>query len=158
MSVNFSGIVPNNPPFNNRILLDANYIANIALPNAANVVNTGNINLLVANPFPTTETVNVQLVIAASTGSNNSKNVNACIQTTEANTDGTANSANWINMPTLANVLLTTVDNGSSSNPGGNVVVKLPPGQCKQFIRGQFAGEANGGNPSGSNGTIQLLF
>lgn len=158
MSVNFSGIVPINPPFNNRILLDANYIANVALPNAANSTNTAALNLLVANPFPTTETINVQVVIAAATNTANSKNINAVIQHTEAAADGTAN-ANWVNIATLAVPLLVTADNAGGGNPGGNVVVKLPPnGVTKQFIRAQFTGEANGGNASGSNGTIQLLF
>ena len=144
-------------PFNDRILLDANYIQNIALPNAANVANTNAIDLLQDNPFPTSETINVQLVIGTATNTANSKNINAALQTTTANTDGTPNSANWVNIPTLAAVLLVTVDNAGGGNPGGNVVVKLPPGQCKRFIRGQFTGEANGGVAAG-NGTVQLLF
>ena len=168
MSVNFgqnpnlTGITPpaavvTTQPFDNRILLDGNYIANIGLPVAANVVNTNALNFYVAQPFPTTETINVQLIIGASTGSNNSKNLNIGLQTTEANTDGTPNGSNWIAMPTLLNVLATSVDNGASANPGTNVIVKLPPGQCKQFIRGQVSGEANGGTPVG-NATIQVLF
>jgi hypothetical protein len=148
--------VVTNIPFNSRILLDGNYIASVGLPNAANVVNTNALNFYVANPFPTTETINVQLIIGASTGSNNSKNLNIGLQTTEDN-NGSPNTSNWLAMPTLLNVLATSADNGSSSNPGTNVIVKLPPGQCKQYIRAQVSGEANGGTPAG-NATIQVLF
>ncbi len=158
MSVNFAGIVPNNYPVNTRILIDTNYVVNIALPNAANTVNTNNLNLLNATPFPTTETINVQVLTTQSTGAN-SKNINIVLQHTPANSDGTANSAAWANIPQLAAPLVVIAGNATNfpAYTDNNGVVKLPP-NTKQFIRAQATGEANGGNASDGTLTLQLLF
>jgi len=112
MSVNFAGIVPNAYPFNNRIVLDANYITpNVALPAGGAVANTNALNLLVATPYVTTETINVLAVIGVQGTANtaNSKNCNVYLQHTTANTDGTPNSSNWVNIATLGPV--SAVDN-----------------------------------------------
>ena len=52
MSVSFTGITPNNAPTNQRAVLDANYIVNVALPNAANATNTNALDLRNNTPFP----------------------------------------------------------------------------------------------------------
>lgn len=156
MSVSFTGITPNNAPTNQRAVLDANYIVNVALPNAANATNTNALDLRNNTPFPTTETINVQILMAASNGAN-SKNLNCVLQETTANTDGTPNSAAWANASGLANPLITSADNAGGGRAASNVIFKLQPGG-KRFIRAQFRGEANGGDASGANGTLQLLF
>lgn len=158
MSVNFAGIVPNNYPFSNRILFDANYITpNVVLPGAANV-NTNALNLLVATPYPTTETINVLAVIGVQGTANttNSHNCNVYLQHTSANTDGTPNSANWVNIATLGPV--SAVDNaGGGWATQVNALFKLPPG-TQQFIRAQYALEANSGNANSANGFLALVF
>lgn len=156
MSVSFSGISPNNAPTNARAVLDANYIVNVNLPNAANVANTNALDLRNATPYPTTEEINIQILLAASNGAN-SKNINCALQDASANTDGTPNSGTWANVTGLANPLLVSADNAGGGRTASNVIFKLQPGG-KRFIRAQFTGEANGGNASGANGTLQVLF
>lgn len=160
MSVSFANqLTPNNQPYNARSVLDGNFIQNVALPTGAAATNTNAIDLQTATPYSVTELVNVQLIIGAQGTANtaNSKNCNAVIQETEANTDGTPNSGNWINITELANPLLLAADNAGGGWAATNIVVKLSPGN-KRFIRGQFRTEANGGNASSANGTLQLLF
>lgn len=157
MAVSFSNqLTPNNQPTNKRAILDTNFIVAVALPNAANVVNTNAIDLQQAVPYPTTEEINVQVIIGASNGAN-SKNINAVIQQTTANTDGTANAAAWTNVAYLANPLMVNADNAGGGHPESNVVVKLAPSN-QRFIRAQATGEANGGNANNGNLTLQLLF
>ncbi len=158
MSVNFAGIVPNNAPVNSRNIIDGNYIVSIALPNAANTVNTNALNLLVATPFPTTETINVRLLTTLATGAN-SKNINCVIQHTAANTDGTADNGNWTNIVQFA-APFTVIAGNATKYPAftsANGVVKLPP-NTKQYIRAQATGEANGGDASDGTATLELLF
>ncbi len=158
MSVNFAGITPNNYPTNSRNIVDQNYVVTVAMPNAANTVNTSGINLLVATPFPTTETINFQVTTTQATGAN-SKNVNIVIQHTSANSDGTANSAAWANVPQLAAPLVTIAGNATNypAYTNANGVFKAPP-NLLQFVRAQATGEANGGNASDGTLTFQLLF
>lgn len=161
MSVNFAGIVPNTYPFNNRIVFDNTYITpNIAGPTAGANVNTNSLNLLNATPYPVTEVVNVLVVTGVQGTANtaNSKNVNVTLQHTTANTDGTANSGNWVNIATLAPATVSVTDNAATGWAAqGNTVYKLPP-NCNQFIRAQFALEANGGNASSANCYCALVF
>lgn len=158
MSVNFAGIVPNNAPFNNRILFDATYITgNVVLPGAA-VVNTNALDLLVTVPYPTTEVINVLAVIGVQGAANttNSHNCNVYLQHTTANTDGTANSSNWVNIATLGAV--SAVDNaGGGWATQVNALWKLPPG-TQRFIRAQYSLEANSGNANSANGFLALVF
>ncbi len=146
----------NNAPVNTRAIRDINYIANVAMPNAANTVNTNALDLIQAVPYPTTEYVIAQVLTAGGNGGNN-KNVNVVIQDTNANSDGTANSAAWANISLVAAPLLTTVDNngGGYNNAAANIL--LPPG-TRRFIRAQATGEANGGNAANGTLTLQLLF
>ena len=159
MSVNFAGNVPNNYPFSNRILFDANYITpNVALPTAGTLVNTNALNLLVATPYPITETINALAVIGVQGTANtaNSKNCNVILQHTSANTDGTPNASNWTNISTLGAV--SAVDNaGGGWAAQVNALYKLPPG-TQQFIRAQYNVEANGGNAASGNGSLALVF
>lgn len=152
MSVSFAGITPNNYPTNSRTVRDANWSVNIALPASATSVNTNALDLQVATPYPTTEIINARVSVGAAAVGNN-VNVTAVLQHTEANTDGTANSANWVNIPTLgtSTVVVTTAITAQ------NFDYKLPPG-CKEFIRSQFIGPANVGNLAAATGTLELLF
>lgn len=161
MSVNFNGITPNNFPTNARAVLDANYIVSIALPNAANTVNTNALDLgdvVSGVPYSTTETINFQVLTTQSTGAN-TKNINIVVQQTTANSDNTPNSAAWANIPQLAHPLVINLGNATNypAYNNANGIFKVPP-NTQRFIRAQATGEANGGNASDGTLTLQLLF
>lgn len=159
MSVSFLGLTPNNFPTNARNVADQNFIVSVALPNAANTTNTNAIIMgdpVTQQPYVTTETINVQVLLTASNGANN-KNVNVGIQHTTLNTDGTANTANWVNIATLQRPMIVSADNNGTGRAATNAIFKLPP-SCNPAIRAQFTGEANGGDASNGTGTLQLLF
>lgn len=139
--------------FNSRILLDANFITTLALPATATTANTNNINLQTVAPYSVTEIINVGVNTSAS-ASGNSVNSTIVLQHTSANTDGTANSAAWVNIPTLGSV---NVLQGASVTAATANTFKLPPG-CLQFIRAQVTNPANTGNVSDATLTLQLLF
>jgi hypothetical protein len=139
----------NNPPANTRAVRDINYISNIAMPNAANTVNTNSLDLIQAVPFPVTETVTVQLLTAGGNGANN-KNINAILQ-------DSADNSNWANIAVFATPLLQTVDNNGAGYNNASVNVLLPP-SVRRYIRAQATGEANGGNAANGTLTLQLLF
>lgn len=160
MSVSgLTGLTPNNFPTNARNVADQNYIVSVALPNAANTTNTNALilgDIVSSIPYSTTETINVQVLMSASNGANN-KNINVGIQQTTLNSDGTANSANWVNVALLARPILVSADNNGTGRTNSNVIFKLSPG-VTGAIRAQFTGEANGGDASNGTGTLQLLF
>ena len=156
MSVSFSNqLTPNNYPTNQRAIIDNNFVQLVALAANSTVANTNAIDLQQATPFPVTEIITVQFLTSASaSGSTNSKNINAVLQTTTANSDGTANSGAWANSNILGTFVMTTDNSGVA--PLGSVNFKLPPNNAR-FIRAQFAGESGGGTFA-ANGTIQILF
>jgi len=153
MSVNFAGIVPTNYPVNTRLLIDANYVVSVALPATATTANTNALNLLVATPYPTTETINVGVNTTASVNGN-SVTGNAYLQHTSANSDGTPNSAAWVNIPTLGTVPITQ---GASTTAATTNTFKLPPG-CLQFIRAQVSLPANTVSLADATLTLELIF
>lgn len=163
MSVNFSGITPNNQPYNDRLVLDANYIVSVALPNAGNTVNTNALDLFNAGgavlpntlPFSTTETINVIILTGLATGAN-SKNINVVLQHTGQLNTGAVDTSNWTNIPTLGAPIKVVAGN-ATNYPASTTKTKLPPGTL-QFIRAQATGEANGGDASGANLTLELGF
>lgn len=132
---------------------DGQLTQSVALPNAANTVNTNAVDLEAAKPFPTTGRFTVNLATTQSTGAN-SKNINCSIQHTAANSDGTADNGNWANVPELA---VKVVSGNAANFPAANVNVALPP-TVKRFIRASATGEANGGNASDGTLTVKLLF
>ena len=157
MSVSFANqLTPNNQPTNQRAVIDNNFVQAIGLPPGTTVANTNSINLQQAVPFPVTEIVNVQIIIGASTGTKNNGNINAVLQATTANTDGTANSAAWANSSFVANPLVIATDNNNTGFAQVQSNIKLSPNEL-QFIRAQFTGYEASSIPSGK-GTIQLLF
>lgn len=163
MSVNFSGITPNNQPYNDRLVLDQNYIVNVALPNAANTVNTNALDLFAAAgaplpntlPFSTTETINVIILTTQSTGAN-TKNINIVLQHTGQLSNGAVDSANYANIPTLGAPIKIVAGN-AANYPASTTKTKFPPGTL-QFVRAQATGEANGGNASDGTLTLELGF
>lgn len=156
MSVNFSGQQPNNFPTNTRTVLDANYIVSVALPNAANTVNTNALNLQVATPFPTTETINVLILTTVATGAN-SKNINVVLQHTGQLANGAIDTGNYVNIPTLGAPISVIAGNATNFPVTAVPAVKLPPGTL-QYVRAQATGEANGGNASDGTLTLELAF
>ncbi len=163
MSVNFSGITPNNQPYNDRTVLDSVYIVTVALPNAANTVNTNALDLFNAGgavlpntlPFSTTETINVILLTGLATGAN-SLNINCVLQHTGQLSNGAVDTSNWANIPTLGAPIKVVAGN-ATKYPATTTKIKLPPGTL-QFIRAQATGEANGGNASDANLTLEIGF
>lgn len=153
MSVNFTGQLPNNYPTNTRAVVDANFIVTLALPASATTANSNSLNLQVATPYPTTETINVGVNTSAS-ASGNSVNGTIVLQHTSANSDGTANAAAWVNIPTLGT---STIVEGASTTAATTNTYKLPPG-CLQFIRGQVTLPSNTGNLADASLTLELLF
>ena len=156
MSVNFSGLTPNNLPTNSRAVLDANYIVSVAMPAAAAKANTNALDLgdvISGIPYATTETINVGVLTTAS-ANGNSNTATITIQDASANTDGTPNTATWANVLLMGQVNVTS---GASSTAAVSGTFKLPP-TVKRFIRAQI------NNPTGSVSladatlTLQLLF
>lgn len=141
--------IPLNTPVNARQLIDGIYVVAASLPNAANTVNTSGLDLLQATPYPTTDRVDVNIVITPGLGNNN-KNINYVLQ-------DSADNGNWTNVKFLAAPLFQVTDNTNTNVNSANVVVKLMPGG-QRYIRLQGTGEASG-NP-GTNGlaTLQLLM
>lgn len=122
---------------------------NVAMPNAANTVNSNTIDLGANAAYPITESFAVKVTGATATGAN-SKNVNVVLQhSNEA-------AANFVNIGGLGAPVLVLAGN-SANVIGGNVTVTLPPG-VRRYVRAQATGEANGGNAADGNITLQLLF
>lgn len=123
--------------------------SNIALPNAANTVNTNYVDLG-ATPYPAaTRAVEVRITGAQSTGAN-SKNINVVLQ------ESNESNANWANMVGIAAPLQVNLGN-AANYPAFTKNVALPP-SCKRYIRASATGEANGGDASDGQLRIKVLL
>jgi len=132
----------------NRSFKDRSLRESVALPNAANTVNTNSIDLGVVTAFPVTEKFGVRLSTTAGTGANN-KNITITLQ---ASNEAAANFTNIGELGALV------INEESTSYPATNREVTLPPSLNKRYIRAQAAGEANGGDASSGALTVELLF
>lgn len=131
-----------------RTFKDSSLKQSVALPNAANTVNTNSIDLGDAQGYPVNEKFGVRLSTTAGTGAND-KNITIVVQgSNEA-------AANFVTIPELASVV---INEGGSAYAATNRDVQLPPGFAKRYIRASAAGEANGGDASDGALTIELLF
>lgn len=129
-----------------RLIRDAGLSANVALPNAANTVNTAGVDLGATTPFPTTEGFQVRLTTDVATGAN-SKNINVIVQ-------DSADNSTFANIAGMGSVPHT----GNAANHiATNTIFSLPPG-TRRYVRGSATGEANGGDSSDGKLTIDLLF
>jgi len=120
-------------------ITDALLDNHVALPNAANTVNTNGIDLGAAVPYPLTEHVSVKIYTTAATAPANNKNIN--IRLMES-----ADNITFTNVAEFANPILL-VNEAATVYPASNVVVTLQPG-CLRYIRATAIGEANGGDAS----------
>lgn len=160
MSVSFSNqLTPTNQPYNLRILEDATLSKTAAMPVATAFSNTSHIDLAVATPYPTTETINVLVDIGAvAAGVNTGNNATVVLQHTSANAvagDGTPNAVAWTNIPTLGTSTVVAAANAVAAQ---NFTYKLPPG-CLQFIRAQIRPIASSTDTwNTGNITLKLLF
>lgn len=132
-----------------RKLKDATLNKSVALPNAANTVTTNSIDLGATVPFPTSESFAVKLSTEAATGANN-KNITVYLQ---GSAEAAANFTNISGVGTL----IVTDDNGAGY-PAASLEIQLPPATNKRYIRAAAVGEANGGNASDGDLTVELLF
>ena len=132
-------------PKQTRRVQDARLYANVALPNAANTVNTSGIDLGSSQPYPVTGDFEVVINLNGGAGAN-SKNINAVLQ-------DSADNVTFANIAGLA-MLTTTDNNGAGYNVATRVHV-LPPA-TRQYIRASATGEANGGNAA--NSTMELIL
>lgn len=120
----------------------------VALPNAANTVNTAGIDLG-ATPYPAaTKAVEVRLSSGQSTGAN-SKNINTVLQDSADNT-------------TFANIAglgapLQVIAGNAANFPAASINVALPP-VTRRYIRASATGEANGGNAADGSLTLKVLL
>lgn len=160
----------NNNPYNSQQLRDANFIVTLAPPTAGSTNNTNSLDLgpivnfangslnTGVSAFPTTRYVSFNIQISASACTANNKNVNAYLQQTTTNSDGTANAAAWTNVPIFATPALRATD-ASGNMPLAQVNIPVPIDNLKRFYRVQMQTEANGGNPNtDSTCTFQLNF
>jgi hypothetical protein len=129
-----------------RELQDALLTANVALPNAANTVNTAGIDLGVTQPYPTTEAFQVRLATSVATGAN-SKNINVIVQ----------DSADNVTFANIAGIASVAHAGNSANHIAANTNFSLPPA-TRRYIRGSATGEANGGDSSDGTLTISLRF
>lgn len=138
--------VSNAAPVNQRNLKDANFIKNVALPNAANTVTTNGMDLVQATPYPVTEKVVLQINTTQSTGAN-SKNINVVIQ-------DSADNSSFTNIATLA---VKVIAGNAANYPSSSTNYSLPI-NTRRYVRASATGEANGGDASDGTLTAQLLF
>lgn len=125
---------------------DVNLISNVALPNAANTVNTNAIALPQIGNRPFLPGLRVRIETTQCTGAN-SKNINVRVQ---ASNEAAANFAN------VAELAALVVAGNAANYPASNREVFLPPNLNKQYIRLSAVGEANGGDAS--DGVLSLQF
>ena len=152
----FSGLTPNNFPTNQRAVVDANFVVTVAGSAAGANATTNALDLgdqVSGVPYVTTETINVGVLTTAS-NNGNSNTATITLQHTSANTDGTPNSAAWVNIPTLGSV---NVASGASSTNATNNTYKLAPG-TKRFIRAVLNNPAGSVSLADSTLTLELLF
>ena len=159
MSVSFANqLTPTNWPVNTRILEDATKAVTVAMPVAAAWVNPAHIDLTVATPYPTTETINVYLSAGVSAAGNTGNNCAVAIQHTSVNAvagDGTPNAVAWTDVPNLG--ALSWIGNLTASAAQA-WTIKLPPA-CNQFIRCQMRPVAAASDTlSDANIAMKLLF
>jgi hypothetical protein len=136
-------------PVNERRLKDATFIKSAALPNAANTVNGGALDLGTATPFSVTEKLQLQISLTAANGANN-KNINIRVQ-------DSADNSSWANVAVFANPLLQSTDNNGAGHTANSVKVALPP-TIRRYVRAVAVGEANGGDSSAGTFKAELLF
>jgi len=126
---------------------DQQLTKNVALPNAANTVNTGAIDLG-ATPYPATKAIEVRITTTQSTGAN-SKNINVVLQ------HSNESNANFTNITEVKAPLIVNAGN-AANYPSSSANVNLPP-SVKRYIRASATGEANGGDASDGQLYIKAL-
>jgi len=129
-----------------RNIADLDLSVNVALPNAANTVNTNGIDLGAVTPFPLTENFQVRVSTTAGTGAND-KNVTIVLQ-------DSADNSTFANIATTG---ATVINEGSSAYAATTAIYSLPA-VTRRYIRGSATGEANGGNAADGTLTVSLRF
>jgi hypothetical protein len=131
-----------------RKLKDALLSKTVALPNAANTVNTASVDLGTARPWPTSERFAVKLSTTQGTGAN-TKNITIVLQASNEA------AANFSNVAELAPLVVTEAN---AVYAASERIVQLPPGLNKRYLRASATGEANGGNAANGSLTCEILL
>lgn len=133
--------------YSTRTITDADLNKSLALPNAANTVNTNAIDLGQTTPFPITEKISVKITTTAATGVN-TKNVNIRLM-------DSADNSSFTNVAQTANPILrvTAADEVFAAS---NVIFSLPP-NVRRYIRATALGESGGGDSSDGTFSIEVL-
>jgi hypothetical protein len=140
----------NNAPVNTRAIIDINYVGTANLPAGAANTNTNALDMIQAKPYPTTEYVLCQVLMAAAATSTNNKNINVTLE-------DSANNVTFAIIPIFASPLLQVTDNNGAGWAAQSVQVMLPP-TVRRYIRAKATGEANGNPAAGVVLTCQLQF
>lgn len=122
---------------------DVNLRKSVALPNAANTVNTNTIELPQQATRPFTTNIRVGLYNTVATGAN-SKNINYVLYASNE-----SNGANAV----VASQTFTVVGNGTN-HAASDREFYLGPELDKKYIFASATGEANGGNAA--DGTLYV--
>lgn len=126
---------------------DAFTSKSVALPNAANTVNTNGIQLAQQAVRPYTEQIRVRISTTAATGAND-KNITIVLQgSNEA-------AANYTNITGISTIV---INEASSAYAATEREIALPPEANVLYIRASATGEANGGDASDGDLTIEVL-
>lgn len=137
-------------PANQRGLKDINLSATLALPNAANLVNTNVLDMGLVTPYAVTEQLQVLIENTAGNGAN-SRNINFALHES-------ADNSNWANIAGMGVMpIRTIVDNSGGGYPAGSARFSLPPG-VKRYLRASAVGQSDGGNASNGTFTVSLVF
>lgn len=123
---------------------DSALIESVALPNAANTVNTGVIALPQSSVRPFSPQFRVELSNTVATGAN-SKNITYTLYG--------SNESNGANATALDSWV---VAGNASAHPASDRQVYLGPESAKSYIFASATGEANGGNAANGELTIAI--
>lgn len=123
---------------------DSTLLKSVALPNAANTVNTGVIALPQSSVRPFTTDFRVVLSNTVATGAN-SKNITYTLYG--------SNESNGANATALRSFV---VAGNGTAHPVSEREVYLDPESAKSYIFGSATGEANGGNAADGTLTIAI--
>lgn len=145
-------------PFNNRTLVDSQYIVTTSIPSyqpvhadsasAASSGSTAAVDLIQAVPYPTTEVINFWVSSSMLVGTSGSLSYTYTLQ-------DSANNVTFADIATLAPMTGAADSAGTSS--ATQAVYKMPP-ICRRYVRVYAAGPAGSSGATGVTGSYKLTL